>query len=180
MPENSDKSLEFWIWDAASSILCAKDAPKFKEFILPLIFTKRLCDVFDDEINRIAQEVGTRGMANMNVIIHDMEGENQIGDTFRNPKFRQGNRLQTFDRVVANPVWNQTEFKEKDYEADEYRPLAEILEELEEIKEEPAQTDAVLKKVLERIGARTALSARIENGSRLADKAVRAPLSRTP
>lgn len=108
MPENSDKSLEFWIWDAASSILCAKDAPKFKEFILPLIFTKRLCDVFDDEINRIAQEVGTRGMANMNVIIHDMEGENQIGDTFRNPKFRQGNRLQTFDRAVANPVWNQT------------------------------------------------------------------------
>ena len=42
-------------------------------------------------------------MANMNMIIHDMEGEIQIGDTFRKPKFRQGNRLQTFDRVVANP-----------------------------------------------------------------------------
>jgi type I restriction enzyme M protein len=39
--------------------------------------------------------------------------------TFRKPKFRQGNRLQTFDRVVANPMWNQTEFKEKDYDADE-------------------------------------------------------------
>jgi type I restriction enzyme M protein len=48
-----------------------------------------------------------------------MEGEIQIGDTFRKPKFRQGNRLQTFDRVVANPMWNQTEFKEKDYDADE-------------------------------------------------------------
>ena len=58
-------------------------------------------------------------MANMNMIIHDMEGEIEIGDTFRNPKFRQGNRLQTFDRVVANPMWNQTEFKEKDYDADE-------------------------------------------------------------
>jgi type I restriction enzyme M protein len=58
-------------------------------------------------------------MANMNMIIHDMEGEIQIGDTFRKPKFRQGNRLQTFDRVVANPMWNQTEFKEKDYDADE-------------------------------------------------------------
>jgi type I restriction enzyme M protein len=58
-------------------------------------------------------------MANMNMIIHDMEGEIQIGDTFRNPKFRQGNRLQTFDRAVANPMWNQTEFKEKDYDADE-------------------------------------------------------------
>src|ERR1700680_3966751 len=46
-------------------------------------------------------------------------GEIQIGDTFRKPKFRQGNRLQTFDRVLANPMWNQTEFKEKDYDADE-------------------------------------------------------------
>jgi type I restriction enzyme M protein len=55
----------------------------------------------------------------MNMIIHDMEGEIQIGDTFRKPKFRQGNRLQTFDRVVANPMWNQSEFKEKDYDADE-------------------------------------------------------------
>ncbi len=64
-------------------------------------------------------EPGTWAMANMNMIIHDMEGEIQIGDTFRNPKFRKGNRLQTFDRVVANPMWNQTEFKEKDYDADE-------------------------------------------------------------
>jgi type I restriction enzyme M protein len=58
-------------------------------------------------------------MANMNMIIHDMEGEIQIGNTFRKPKFRQANRLQTFDRIVANPMWNQTEFKEKDYAADE-------------------------------------------------------------
>ncbi len=318
-----EKSLESWIWDAACSIRGAKDAPKYKEFILPLIFAKRLCDVFDDELNRIAQEVGSRAkafklvkhdkklvrfylplepknpddavwsvirtlsdkigesltthlraiadanpllkgiidrvdfnatthgqrdldddrlsnlieaisakrlglkdvepdiigrsyeylirkfaegsgqsagefytpaevglvmahimdiepgmdvydpccgsagllikcelvlnekmaslpspargrgaggegrkfapaklygqenepgtwaMANMNMIIHDMEGEIQIGDTFRKPKFRKGNRLQTFDRVVANPMWNQTEFKEKDYDADE-------------------------------------------------------------
>ncbi len=64
-------------------------------------------------------EPGTWAMANMNMIIHDMEGEIQIGDTFRKPKFRQGSRLQTFDRVVANPMWNQSEFKEKDYDADE-------------------------------------------------------------
>jgi type I restriction enzyme M protein len=315
--ENTDKSLESWIWDAACSIRGAKDAPKYKEFILPLIFAKRLCDVFDDELNRIAKKVGSRAkaftlvkadkklvrfflplkpedpdnpvwsvirippktnkpvgegervtshlraiadanpllkgiidrvdfnatthgqrdldddrlsnlieaisakslglndvepdiigrsyeylirkfaegsgqsagefytptevgfviarimdaepgmdiydpccgsagllikcelvlqekmslrsrktfapaklygqenepgtwaMANMNMIIHDMEGEIQIGDTFRKPKFRKGNRLQTFDRVVANPMWNQNEFKEKDYDADE-------------------------------------------------------------
>jgi type I restriction-modification system DNA methylase subunit len=54
------KSLESWIWDAACSIRGAKDAGKYKEFILPLIFTKRLCDVFDDELNRIGKEVGSR------------------------------------------------------------------------------------------------------------------------
>ncbi len=58
-----DKSIESWIWDAACSIRGAKDAPKYKDFILPLIFTKRLCDVFDDELNRIAKEVGSRKKA---------------------------------------------------------------------------------------------------------------------
>jgi len=330
-----DKSLESWIWDAACSIRGAKDAPKYKDYILPLVFTKRLCDVFDDEVNRIAAEVGSRkkafqlakadpklvrfylpivpedteepvwsvirklsdkigeavtthmraiakanpllqgiidrvdfnatthgqrdldddrlsnlieaistkrlglddveadiigksyeylirkfaegggqsagefytppevgtimsrvlqpqpgmeiydptcgsggllvkceiameesaktaktaktegghscppsscpppskkgdwippaplklfgqeytpetwAMANMNMIIHDMEGEIEIGDTFKNPKFRQGGKLKTFDRVIANPMWNQKEYDEKDYDADE-------------------------------------------------------------
>ena len=306
------KSLESWIWDAACSIRGAQEAPKFKDFILPLIFTKRLCDVFDDELNRISKEVDSRAkafklvekdhklvrfylplkpnnpdhsvwsvirkltgkigeslttylhgiakanpalegiidrmdfnatthgqrdidddrlsnlierisekrlglndveadiigrsyeylirkfaegsgqsagefftppevarimalimdpdpgatvydpccgsaglliacehvldnkmklrsktkyaplkmygqeyvattwaMANMNMIIHDMEGEIEIGDTFKNPKFRTRNKLQTFDRVVSNPMWNQDWFKEEDYDADE-------------------------------------------------------------
>lgn len=325
-PEKT-KSLESWIWDAACSIRGAKDAPKYKDYILPLIFTKRLCDVFDDELNRIAKEVGSRkkafqlvkadpklvrfylplvpddpeqpvwsvirklsdkigegvtthmraiarenpllqgiidrvdfnatthgqrdldddrlsnlieaistkrlglddveadiigksyeylirkfaegsgqsagefytppevgtimsrvlapepgmtvydpccgsggllvkletameeregghscppssgkngqecprpskpaplklfgqeyipetwAMANMNMIIHDMEGQIEIGDTFKNPKFRdKGGKLRTFDRVVANPMWNQDWFTEADYDADE-------------------------------------------------------------
>ena len=309
---NGDKSLESWIWDAACSIRGAKDAPKYKEYILPLIFAKRLCDVFDDELNRIAKEVGSRAkafklvkhdkklvrfflplepknsddpvwsiirkladkigeqlttilrdiadensllkgiidridfnatthgvrdldddrlsnliervsekrlglndvepdiigrsyeylirkfaegsvssagefytpkevgmvmarildpepgmtvydpccgsagllikcqlvleekmklrsrknyaplqlygqeytpetwaMANMNMIIHDMQGQIEIGDSFKNPKFRKGNRLQTFDRVIANPMWNQDWWKETDYDNDE-------------------------------------------------------------
>jgi type I restriction enzyme M protein len=307
----SGKSLESWIWDAACSIRGAKDAPKYKDYILPLIFTKRLCDVFDDELNRIAREVGSRqkafqlaradhklvrfylplvpddteqpvwsvirklsvrigegvtthmraiarenpllqgiidrvdfnatthgqrdldddrlsnlieaistkrlglddveadiigksyeylirkfaegggqsagefytppevgtimsrvlqpqpgmdiydptcgsggllvkceiameesaqgnkrevaplklfgqeftpetwAMANMNMIIHDMEGQIEIGDTFKNPKFRSKGKLRTFDRVVANPMWNQDWFTEADYDNDE-------------------------------------------------------------
>jgi len=310
---NTDKSLEQWLWDAACSIRGAKDAPKYKDYILPLVFAKRLCDVFDDEINRIAKEVGGRAkafklvnkdkklvrfyiplepadteepvwsvfrlladkigekltdymrdiakenprlqgiidrvdfnatthgqrdisddrlsalieeiskkrlglndvepdiigrsyeylirkfaegggqsagefytpkevgmvmarildpepdmkiydpccgsaalliktqivldekmdvrsrkqyaplkmygqeyiattwaMANMNMIIHDMEGEIEIGDTFKSPKFLVNNKLRTFDRVIANPMWNQDWFTEKDYDSDEY------------------------------------------------------------
>ena len=308
------KSLESWIWDAACSIRGAKDAPKYKDYILPLIFTKRLCDVFDDELNRIAAKVGSRknafqlagadhklvrfylplmpddpeqpvwsvirklsdkigegvtthmraiarenpplqgiidrvdfnatthgqrdldddrlsnlieaistkrlgledveadiigksyeylirkfaegsgqsagefytpgqvgeimarvlvpdpgmeiydptcgsggllikcelameakmttvnktqylplklfgqeyipetwAMANMNMIIHDMEGRIEIGDTFKNPKFRaeKSGKLRTFDRVVANPMWNQDWYIEADYDNDE-------------------------------------------------------------
>lgn len=60
---NGDKSLENWIWDAACSIRGAQEAAKYKDFILPLIFTKRLCDVFDDELNRIAEKVGSRAKA---------------------------------------------------------------------------------------------------------------------
>jgi len=310
--KNNDKSLESWIWDAACSIRGAQDAPKYKDFILPLVFTKRLCDVFDDEVNRIAENVGSRGkafklvvkdnklvrfylpmepddpeepvwsvirtlsdrigeqitthlreiakanpllegiidridfnatthgqrdidddrlsnliekisekrlgladveadiigrsyeylirkfaegsgqsagefytpsevgmvmakimdpapgqsiydpccgsagllikceltleekmafrskqkyaplqlygqeytpttwaMANMNMIIHDMEGKIEIGDTFRSPKFRDRGKLSTFDRVVANPMWNQNWYTEQDYDNDE-------------------------------------------------------------
>ncbi len=57
------KSLESWIWAAACSIRGAKDAPKYKDYILPLIFTKRLCDIFDDELNHIAAKVGSRKKA---------------------------------------------------------------------------------------------------------------------
>ncbi len=47
-------ALENWLWDAACKIRGATDAPKYKDFILPLVFYKRLSDVFDDELK--AQE----------------------------------------------------------------------------------------------------------------------------
>ncbi len=76
-------------------------------------------------------------MAFMSMIIHDMEGTIEIGDTFKNPKFRdKRGKLRTFDRVVAtaqrgsafslakphrrashredNPMWTQDWFTEAD------------------------------------------------------------------
>src|SRR5438876_11793016 len=55
--------LEQWLWDAACSIRGAVDAPKFKDYILPLIFLKRLSDVFDDEIRHLTHEFGNEKAA---------------------------------------------------------------------------------------------------------------------
>ena len=57
------KTLETWLWNAACSIRGAVDAPKFKDYILPLIFVKRLSDVFEDEIKRISEEFGNEKTA---------------------------------------------------------------------------------------------------------------------
>ncbi len=51
------------LWDAACSIRGEKDAAKFKDYLLPLLFLKRLSDVFDDEISRLAEEYGDRDAA---------------------------------------------------------------------------------------------------------------------
>ncbi|HLG54045.1 MAG TPA: N-6 DNA methylase [Vicinamibacterales bacterium] len=59
----STKSMEQMLWDAACSIRGEKDAPKFKDYLLPLLFLKRLSDVFDDEIARLAEDYGDRHTA---------------------------------------------------------------------------------------------------------------------
>ena len=57
------KSMEQMLWSAACSIRGEKDAPKFKDYILPLVFVKRLSDVFDDEAERLAETYGDRETA---------------------------------------------------------------------------------------------------------------------
>ena len=59
----STKSMEQMLWNAACSIRGEKDAPKFKDYILPLVFIKRLSDVFDDEIERLAETYGDQETA---------------------------------------------------------------------------------------------------------------------
>ena len=47
--------LENWLWEAACVIRGAIDAPKFKDYILPLLFLKRLSDVFEDELKELGE-----------------------------------------------------------------------------------------------------------------------------
>lgn len=59
--------LEQWLWEAACQIRGPLDAPKFKDYILPLIFLKRLSDVFEDDVARVAEEFGDLATAQKTV-----------------------------------------------------------------------------------------------------------------
>jgi type I restriction enzyme M protein len=59
----STKSMEQMLWDAACKIRGEKDAPKFKDYILPLVFIKRLSDVFEDEVSRLTETYGAKKTA---------------------------------------------------------------------------------------------------------------------
>ena len=58
------KALEMWLWEAACQSQGPLDTPKFKDYILPLILLKCLSDVFDDEVQLVAVEVGDLDTAN--------------------------------------------------------------------------------------------------------------------
>lgn len=66
------KGMEQMLWDAACSIRGEKDAPKFKDYILPLLFIKRLSDVFDDEVQRLSEQFGERD-ATLQIVDSDAE-----------------------------------------------------------------------------------------------------------
>jgi len=54
------KTLESWLWEAACKIRGEIDAPKYKDYILPLIFLKRLSDVFENELARLSESYGKK------------------------------------------------------------------------------------------------------------------------
>lgn len=68
------QTLETWLWDAACALRGPVDAPKYKDYILPLIFLKRLSDVFEDELARLAEEYGSRAAAEAIVEQERQEG----------------------------------------------------------------------------------------------------------
>jgi len=56
-------ALEGWLWEAACAIRGPVDAAKYKDFILPLIFIRRLSDVFEDEVKGLAEDFGDQKTA---------------------------------------------------------------------------------------------------------------------
>lgn len=56
----------------------------------------------------------TLALAKMNLYIHDIKNAKlALGDTLLYPKFKEGEKLQKFDVVIANPPWNQDGYDEE-------------------------------------------------------------------
>jgi type I restriction enzyme M protein len=54
----SQQQLESYLWGAATLLRGTIDAGDYKQFIFPLLFYKRLCDVFDEETQAALKESG--------------------------------------------------------------------------------------------------------------------------
>jgi type I restriction enzyme M protein len=58
MTRISQQQLESYLWGAAVLLRGTIDAGDYKQFIFPLLFYKRLCDVFDEEVRAALAESG--------------------------------------------------------------------------------------------------------------------------
>ncbi|MGY6215778.1 type I restriction-modification system subunit M [Methylolobus aquaticus] len=62
-PELSLSQLESHLWESANILRGPVDAADFKTYIFPLLFFKRICDVWDEEYQEIVDEGGDEEMA---------------------------------------------------------------------------------------------------------------------
>ena len=55
------------------------------------------------------------------MFLHNIEETDiRLGDTLLNPAFIENNQLKKFDKVVANPMWNQKGYDDNFYDSDQY------------------------------------------------------------
>jgi type I restriction enzyme M protein len=54
--ELDQKSLEKYLWGAATTLRGTIDAGDYKQYIFPLLFFKRICDVYDEEFEKAIAE----------------------------------------------------------------------------------------------------------------------------
>lgn len=52
------EELESYLWNSAVLLRTSIDAGAYKQYIFPLLFFKRICDVYDEECQRIIEEYG--------------------------------------------------------------------------------------------------------------------------
>jgi type I restriction enzyme M protein len=66
-----------------------------------MVMGKPNCKLYGQEKN-----LGTWAIAKLNMFLHNLDGDIKRGDTLVNPLHKDGEGLQTFDRVIANPPFS--------------------------------------------------------------------------
>jgi type I restriction enzyme M protein len=64
------------------------------------------------KLNGQEKNLGTWAIAKLNMFLHNLDGDIKRGDTLVNPLHKDGEGLQTFDRVIANPPFSIKEWWE--------------------------------------------------------------------
>lgn len=59
----NQKELESYLWGAATLLRGLVDASDYKQYIFPLLFFKRLSDVWDEDYAQQLEETGDEGLA---------------------------------------------------------------------------------------------------------------------
>ncbi len=80
-------------------------------------------EIGSDNFSLYGQEANgsTWALAVMNMFLHDFDNVTiRWGDTIRNPKLKEGDRLMKFDTVVANPPFSLDKWGADEAEADKY------------------------------------------------------------
>ncbi|MCG6231521.1 type I restriction-modification system subunit M [Vibrio furnissii] len=72
-----------------------------------VVMGKPNCKLYGQEKN-----LGTWAIAKLNMFLHNLDGDIKRGDTLVNPLHKDGEGLQTFDRVIANPPFSIKEWWE--------------------------------------------------------------------
>ena len=52
------EELQSYLWESAVLLRTHIDAGAYKQYIFPLLFFKRICDVYDEETSRVIAEYG--------------------------------------------------------------------------------------------------------------------------
>lgn len=67
------------------------------------------------------RNLNTWAICKMNMLLHNLRDAHiEKGDTLRNPQFLNEGEIQLFDRVIANPMWNQKDWNKNFLKSDPY------------------------------------------------------------
>lgn len=123
----TQKELEKYLWGAATQLRGTIDAGDYKQYIFPLLFFKRICDVYDEEFeNALADSDGDIEYAAFAEHHHFIVPEGAHWDAVRETTVNVGIALQDAMRAIekANPdtlygIFGDASWTNKDRLSDE-------------------------------------------------------------